>query len=115
MLDKGIDNRRLRQYVILTYSSVTTDAFGHASMGEPSVVLRVPASVSQMSASKVMATFQQADAVGLDITFRKPTDNVEWNGLTFEGHDVHFSKPDIDQRGRWITIQGWYQVDNPAY
>ena len=50
------------------------DEFGHASLAEPMEVGEVYASVEQMSAVKTMATFQQIDAVGLDIELRKGRD-----------------------------------------
>ena len=81
-------------------------------VAEPSDLVTVYASVRQMSATKTMMTFQQADAVGLDIEFRTPS--VRFNGLKYRGHDVHFSQPeDVDGRGRIIRISGWYQIDNP--
>jgi hypothetical protein len=65
-----------------------------------------------MSASKTMMTFQQADAVGLEIELRNP--HVPFNGLRYRGHEVHFAQPeDVDGRGRILRISGWYQTDNP--
>jgi hypothetical protein len=88
------------------------DEYGHASFTEPRDLVTVYAHVRQMSATKTMMTFQQADAVGLDIEFRTPS--VRFNGLKYRGHDVHFSHPeDVDGRGRIIRISGWYQIDNP--
>jgi hypothetical protein len=88
------------------------DEYGHASFTEPRDLVTVYAYVRQMSATKTMMTFQQADAIGLDIEFRTPS--VRFNGLKYRGHDVHFSHPeDVDGRGRIIRISGWYQIDNP--
>lgn len=89
------------------------DDFGHPSFAEPVDVLEVYAYVRQMSASKTMMTFQQADAVGLEIELRNP--HVAFNGLRYRGHDVHFAQPeDVDGRGRLLRISGWYQTDNPT-
>lgn len=97
---------------MLTWANVVEDEYGHASLGEPQDVLEVFAYVRQMSASKTMLTFQQADVVGLDLEFRNPS--VQFNGLRYRGHDVFFSQPeDVDGRGRIIRISGWYQTDNP--
>lgn len=88
------------------------DAYGHASMSAPVDVRDVYTYVRQMSATKPMLTFQQADVVGLEIEFRRPA--VEFNGLRYRGHEVHFSQPeDVDGRSRVLRISGWYQVDNP--
>lgn len=104
--------RRYNERIVLTYSATVIDEYGHASVGKAKDVLEVYAYVRQMSASKTMMTFQQADAVGLDIEFRTPA--VEFNGLRYRGHDVYFSHPeDVNGRGRILRIAGWYQVDNP--
>lgn len=98
---------------MLTYSPTMVDDYGHSSLGKPQDVLEVYAYVRQMSATKTMMTFQQADAVGLDIEFRTPA--VEFNGLRYRGHDVFFAIPeDVDGRGRILHISGWYQTDNPS-
>lgn len=104
--------RRYNERIILTWAEVVTDEYGHQSLSEPVEVLPVYAYVRQMSAQKTMMTFQQADAIGLDIEFRAP--NVAFNGIRFKGHDVHFAQPeDVDGRGRILRISGWYQTDNP--
>lgn len=104
--------RRYNERITLTWSEVVEDEFGHASFSDPVDVLDVYAYVRQMSASKTMATFQQMDAVGLDIELRTP--GVKFNGLRYRGHDVYFSAPeDVDGRGRVLRIAGWYQTDNP--
>ena len=114
MLDKGKGARAYRTAIMLTKTTATAGNLGHAVMGAPVDVLEVWASVTQMSATKTMMTFQQADIVGLDIEFRNPL--VDFNGIRWEGHDVHFSQPEnVDGRGRLIRIQGWYQQDNPNY
>ena len=105
--------RRYNERIMLTYSPTNVDDYGHASLGKSQDVLEVYAYVRQMSATKTMMTFQQADAVGLDIEFRTPA--VDFNGLRYRGHDVFFATPeDIDGRGRILHISGWYQTDNPS-
>ena len=103
--------RRYNERIALTYSEVVVDDYGHASFAAPQVVLEVYASVQQMSASKSLMTFQQADAIGLDIEFRNP--NVRFNGIRYRGHDVAFAQPQELERGRILRISGWYQTDNP--
>lgn len=105
--------RRYNEPVLLTYSEAVVDDYGHASLGEPKEVCRAYAYVRQMSASKTMMTFQQADVVGLDIELRNPC--VRFNGLYYRGHHVQFPQPnDIDGLGRVLQISGYYQVDNPS-
>ena len=105
--------RRFNDRIQLTKSTVTIDVMSHASIGAPEVVCEVYAQVRQMSATKTMLTFQQADVIGVDIEFRKP--EVEFDGVTWRGHDIHFPHPeDVDNRGRYLRISGWYQVDNPS-
>lgn len=107
--------RRYNDRITLTLASVTRDDFGHASVGDPVDVLDVYAEIRQMSASKADRTFQIADVVGLDIEFRTPY-GVEYNGCRWRGHEVHFSAPEnVDDRGRFTRVAGWYQQDNPKY
>lgn len=101
--------RRYNTLVTLTYSEKVEDEFGHTSYDDPTDIADVYASVRRMSAQKTLMTFQQADVVGLEIELREP--NVVFNGLRYEGHDVHFSEPEPVERGRVLRIQGWYQVD----
>jgi len=101
--------RRFNTQVTLTYSEKVVDDFGHSSYADAVDVADVYASVTRMSATKTLMTFQQADVVGLEIELREP--NVAFNGLRYEGHDVHFSDPEPMERGRILRIQGWYQVD----
>ena len=113
MLRNAQGARRYNERVMLTQAEAVRDDFGHASFAEPVDVLEVYAYVRQMSASKTMMTFQQADAVGLDIELRNP--HVAFNGLRYRGHDVHFAQPeDVDGRRRILRISGWYQTDNPT-
>lgn len=112
MLRQAKGARRYNERIMLTQAEAVRDEYGHASFAEPVDVLEVYAEVRQMSASKSMMTFQQADAVGLDIELRNP--HIEFNGLRYRGQDVHFAQPeDVDGRGRILKISGWYQTDNP--
>ena len=104
---KGV--RRYNTLVVLTYSEKVVDEYGHTSYADPVDMASVYASVSRMSATKSMMTFQQADVIGLEIELREP--NVAFNGMRYEGHDVHFAEPEPVQRGRILRIAGWYQVD----
>ena len=107
--------RRYNDRITLTLRTVSADGFAHASVSDPVPVLDVWAEVRQMSATKTMMTFQQADVVGVDIEFRTPYGTV-YNGITWRGHDIHFSRPEsVDNRGRYTRVTGWYQIDNPAY
>lgn len=101
--------RRYNTLITLTYAEKVVDEFGHASYDEPIDMAGVYASVVRMSASKTMMTFQQADVVGLEIELREP--GVVFNGLRYDGHDVHFTEPEPIERGRILRISGWYQVD----
>ena len=109
MLRNAQGARRYNERVMLTQAEAVRDDFGHASFAEPVDVLEVYAYVRQMSASKTMMTFQQADVVGLDIELRAP--GVEFNGIRYGGHDVHFAEPEPMERGRLLRISGWYQED----
>ena len=101
--------RRYNTLVTLTYSEKVTDEFGHASYGDPIDIADVYVSVEQMSATKTMMTFQQADVIGLEIELREP--NVVFNGLRYKGHQVNLNVPSSIERGRILRISGWYQVD----
>lgn len=109
MAREGKGARRFNTLVTLTYSDKVVDEFGHKSYGEPEDMADVYANVSRMSAAKTMMTFQQADVIGLEIELREP--NVVFNGIWYDGHDVHFSEPEALERGRILRIQGWYQED----
>lgn len=101
--------RRYNTHVILTFSEKVVDEFGHASYKPAVDVTGVYASVVRMSATKTLMTFQQADVVGLEIELRAP--GVEFNGIRYQGHDVHFAEPMPEDRGRILRINGWYQED----
>ena len=109
MLRESRGPRRYNTLVTLTYSDRVMDEYGHASYEDAIDMADVYASVARMSASKTLMTFQQADVVGLEIELREP--NVAFNGLRYDGHDVHFSEPESLERGRILRISGWYQVD----
>lgn len=113
MLRQTRNARRLNDRITLAKSAVTVDDFGHPSVGEPVPVLKVYAYVRQMSATKTMLTFQQADIVGVEIEFRAV--DVDFNVILWRGHQLHFSQPEvIDNRGRYLRITGWYNLDNPS-
>ena len=101
--------RRYNTLVTLTYSEKVTDEFGHASYADPIDIADVYVSVEQMSATKTMMTFQQADVIGLEIELREP--NVVFNGLRYNGHQVNLNVPSSIERGRILRLSGWYQVD----
>lgn len=114
MLGQGHGSRRYNDVVTLTYATPVAGMMGHVKLGTPTAVATVYASIQRMSATKTMMTFQQADVVGLEVEFRNPGDAVVYNGLRWHGHDVFFSSPErLDNRGRFVRIQGWYQEDNP--
>ena len=114
MLGRGKGTRRFNDVVTLTYATPTRDDLGHATMGEAAAVATIYADVQRMSATRTMMTFEQADVVGLEIEFRDPGEGVTYNGLRWHGHDVNFAAPErLDNRGRIIRIQGWFQQDNP--
>lgn len=105
--------RRFNDRVILTKAVATVDSMSHAAMGTPRIVLEAYAQVRQMSATKTMLTFQQADVVGVDIEMRKPA--VDFDGIIWRGHEIHFPTPeDVNNRGRYLRVSGWYQADNPV-
>lgn len=87
------------------------DSFGHLSPNGARSTTRIPARVEQMSASKSMMVYQQADIVGVEIWFGTLTS--DFNIIEWEGHRIHFSQPDkADKWGRITHIVGYYQIDN---
>lgn len=113
MLGRGKGARRYNDVVTLTYATPTDGSIGHADLSAPVAVATIYADVQRMSATKTALTFQQADIVGLDIEFRDPG-SITYNGLRWHGHEVNFAAPErVDNRGRFVRIQGWYQEDNP--
>ena len=114
MLGRGKGSRKYNDVVTLTYAAATRDALGHAAMGEAVAVATIYADVQRMSASKAALTFEQADIIGLDFEYRNPGD-VTYNGIRWHGHDVNITAPErLDNRGRIIRAQGWYQQDDPV-
>ena len=114
MLGRGNGARRFNDVVTLTYAAPTRDDFGHVALADAVAVKTIYADVQRMSATKTMMTFQQADVVGLEIEFRNPGE-ITYNGLRWHGHDVNFAAPErLDNRGRFIRLQGGYQADEPA-
>ena len=112
MLRTSKGARRYNDRITLTWAEVTVDEFSHPHLGDPQPVLDVYAEVRQMSATKTMMTFQQADVVGVDVEFRTP--DVRFNGITWRGRQINFPHPeDLDNRGRITRVSGWYQQDNP--
>lgn len=109
MLRNGQGARRYNTPIVLTYSERVVDDYGHATYKDAVDVAEVFADVTVLSASKTLMTFQQADVVGLDIELREP--GVSFNGLRYNGHDVHFSEAQPVERGHLLRITGWYQVD----
>jgi hypothetical protein len=112
MLREPRNARRYSQPVELLFREPQTDGYGHASLGEPKVVLKAFASVTQMSSSKAMLTFQQANIVGVDIEMRWTP--AAFNCIRWQGHDIAFaSKENVGNRNRIMRISGYYQIDNP--
>lgn len=106
--------RRYNDRVTLVRYPVTEDDFGHVTVADPVKVLDVPAEVRQMSATKTMLTFQQADVVGVDIEFRMPGPGHVFDGAVWRGRRIHFPMPEnLDDRGRAVRVSGWYQIDTP--
>ncbi len=104
--------RRYNDRITLTMTVAREDDFSHAAISEPVDVLEVWAEVRQMSATKTMMTFQQADVVGVDLEFRMPA--LAFNGARWRGHQIHFPQPeDLDNRGRIVRVSGWSQKDDP--
>lgn len=94
------------------YAEQTVDDFGHVSLGEPETVARAYARVSRMSDTKTMMTFQQADAIGVEIEMRWTP--VLFNSIRWQGHDIVFSAPEnVGERNRVLRITGYYVVKNP--
>lgn len=112
MLRNPTQARRYTQPIELLYAAPSVDEYGHVSLGAPEPVLSAFAHVEQMSATKTMMTFQQADVVGVEIEMRW-TDKA-FNGIRWQGHDIVFSHPEnVGERNRIIRIAGYYQIQNP--
>lgn len=112
MLRQPQNARRFNERISLTLSDVSVDEFGHASVNSTKEVATVYAYVRQMSATKTMLTFQQADIVGIEVEFRAV--EVAFDGILWRGHQLHFAQPEnVDNRGRYVKLTGWYHIDNP--
>lgn len=113
MLRFATGARRFNDKIALTRSEVTVDEYGHRELGEAVVVCELYAQVRQMSATKALMTFQQADVVGVELEFRFPA--IQFNGIRWQGHDIVFAAPtNVDNRSRYVHIDGYYQIDDPA-
>lgn len=114
MLRESRGCRRYREQITLTATSAEVDEFGHAAMGESHIVGVVMAEVKQMSATKTMMTYQQADIIGVDLEFRRP--ECSWDGIVWRGHEIYAPQAeDVDMRGRIVKVSGWYKIDDPDY
>lgn len=104
--------RRYNEQITLTKSAVTIDDYGHTAVGVAVPVLDVFASVKQLSATKTMLTFQQADVIGVELEFRNA--GVDFNGITWKDKAIVFSQPEALDRGRILRVLGYYVTDNPS-
>lgn len=113
MLRQPTGARRYNDRITLMRADAAVDDYGHPSVSEPVKVMDCYAHVRQMSATKTMMTFQQADVIGLEIEFRytdRPFNVIEWRG-----YRVHFSAPEnVENRNMALRVTGYYQIDNPA-
>lgn len=103
--------------VTLEYARTTNDEFGHKNVSNYTNVVTLDARVEQMSASKSMMVYQQADIVGVDIWFLNPEqefNTMTWRDAQGTQHRIHFSQPEFaDRWGKVLHITGYYQIDNP--
>lgn len=112
MLRQAQGARRYTDRLELLKSDRIIDELGHAHMGEPYVVKTVFGNVSRMSETKTLATFEQANIVGVDIELRYTS--VDFNGIRWRGHTIALHAPeDVDNRHRTLRVAGYYQQDNP--
>ena len=73
-------------------------------------VLEVYADVKQMSDSKTLLTYQLADVVGVEMWIRAT--DVTFDGCRWRDHVITVSSvEDVDNRGRWMHITGYYSKD----
>ena len=102
--------RKYSELVSLLRSEQTVDEFGHRSQSEPVFVAKAYASVTRLSATTTMMTFERADVVGVRIEMRRPQE--DFNIVEWRGHRIVFGTPeDIDGRGLVIRVDGYYQED----
>lgn len=110
MLRQRSSLRKYSELVSLLRSEQTVDEFGHRSQAEPVFVAKAYASVTRLSATTTMMTFERADVVRVRIEMRKPQE--EFNIVEWRGHRIVFGTPeDIDGRGLVIRMDGYYQED----
>ena len=103
-------SRQLTSRIMLTRRTSVEDAFGHQHLSEPVDVLEVYADVKQMSDSKTLLTYQLADVVGVEMWIRAT--DVSFDGFRWRGHVITVSSvEDVDNRGRWMHITGYYSKD----
>lgn len=103
-------SRQLTSPVMLTRRTSVEDAFAHQHLSEPEDVLEVYADVKQMSEHKTLLTYQLADVVGVDIWIRAT--EVVFDGCRWRDHVITISSiEDVDNRGRWLHITGYYSKD----
>ena len=102
--------RKYSELVSLLRSEQTVDEFGHRSQSEPVFVAKAYASVTRLSATTTMMTFERADVVGVRIEMRRPQE--EFNIVEWRGHRIVFGTPeDVGNRGLIIILKGFYQED----
>ena len=110
MLRQRSSLRKYSELVSLLRSEQTVDEFGHRSQSEPVFVAKAYASVTRLSATTTMMTFERADVVGVRIEMRRPQE--EFNIVEWRGHRIVFGTPeDIEGRGLVIRLDGYYQED----
>lgn len=113
MINEPRGFRRYNDLLTLTKATIEVDEYGHREVNGEQEVMKVYALVRQMSATKTMLTFQQADVVGLEIEFRAV--NTPFDGITWRGHRLTFSHPeDVGNKGRIVRMTAYYQEDNPG-
>jgi head-tail adaptor len=113
MLRNGRDCRRYNRRIVLTKDIVSEDAYGHPVVTGTADALTVYASVERVSASRMMATFQQENAISVEVEFRAPDPATKWDGITWEGNRLHFAAPEYLDRGMTVRVTAWYQTDTP--
>ena len=103
-------SRQLTSQIMLTRRSTVEDAFGHQHLSDPVHALEAYADVKQMSDSKTLLTYQLADVVGVEMWIRATDDSFD--GCRWRGHVITVSSvEDVDNRGRWMHITGYYSKD----
>lgn len=112
MLREPKGARSYNDRITLLRSEAVVDEYGHASVSSPQKVMDCFACVRQMSATKTMMIFQQADVVGVELKFRYV--DIPFNLIEWRGHIIHFSLPEnVGNRNVALRVTGYYQIDNP--